>query len=521
MIAKQINAKALLGVGAALIIVGTGAALMTPKLEPDRAIGARIGDVKWNHEQHARMEDIPNCQVCHHTERPGTTNPRPCSDCHRIEHDHDLLIAGDLFMDIPAKKYEGDFGPPPMVAMHAKCIGCHKAMEEGPVSCRDCHDQTFSGNLGLVTWDHRHHARKMDTDCVRCHHKDTEAVTDAEYRACGDCHIPAAIKGLALATGIEEHENAKHGKCHTCHTIANPEIDNRSCVDCHPGLAVAEKTAEGEENPPSLEQALHGRCMECHSMEYPDLEPSMPVLCTDCHKPDSSIITLEGANPILWSHKRHAEYTRWECNRCHHTDIPDEPHMACRSCHGKGQFAGIPDLDEALSRNCIDCHKEEGAGLTCWESLEGGKSDLSLLVHPMDRDGSRYFWWDHRFHAVGAAISCRACHHNTMVLEGMPETAGLARPGIAESATHFQACTSCHGEDGPVPGSPADGAEAPPFQDALQAICLNCHQELDCGPLTWDELYEKRGLTPEERRKMMQNAENAKKRGDKKEEDRK
>lgn len=499
MRSKQIKVELLLAAVLLLIASGLCGVLVRPSAEPDQTLRSRFGDVVWNHELHARMKEINNCTACHHTERQGVTNPRPCGDCHSLEDNREAVIHAGLFVEPVEKTYAGEQGPPAMHVFHAKCLGCHKAMNEGPVSCRDCHNQTFSGNLGIVAWDHRTHARKMDISCVRCHHKDTEAASDADYRACGDCHTPALVKGLTLATGLVEHEDAKHGKCHTCHTISNPENDARSCVDCHGGLALPE---ENSEEAPSLEQALHGRCMECHSMDYPDLEPTMPVLCTDCHKPDPSMITLEGSKPILWSHKRHAEYTEWECNRCHHTDIPDEPHMACRSCHGTGQFAGIPDLHEAMSRNCIDCHKEQGAGLTSWESLEGGSDDLSLFIHREKGGEERTFWWDHRFHAVGAAISCRACHHNTMVRDGRPETAALALPGVADDATHFRRCTDCHGDHGPVPGSPADGSEAPPYEEAFQALCLNCHQELECGPLTWDELHEMRGLDPHGKWKM-------------------
>jgi len=501
VIAKQINAKALLGVGAALIIVGTGAALMTPKLEPDRAIGARIGDVKWNHEQHARMEDIPNCQVCHHTERPGTTNPRPCSDCHRIEHDHDLLIAGDLFMDIPAKKYEGDFGPPPMVAMHAKCIGCHEAMIEGPVLCRDCHQPGSAGAHGRAEWDHFSHSRKYGidggrgasrSDCVRCHHHDQDAETDADYRPCSACHLPAEARGESNATGLkgisgpgepDRHQGARHGECVTCHTQENPEDDLRTCSDCHEPW----RFDVAAEELPNLEQAIHGNCRECHHEGYEGLTARMPLTCQDCHERDPSWLENEEFGRVFWSHERHGRYRDMDCVTCHHMDQPGEPHLACRSCHGTGHFDN-PSLKEALTQNCTGCHQEKQAGFTEWKQLTIKKESVKLFEIEAP-EGS--FHWNHYSHALGDSFSCQECHHSLLRRDGEYVTAQRTGLPWPDDATRFRGCGACHGPDGPKPGSPADGSDAPGKLEALKKVCLECHQRLGCGPQSWEAFFEK------------------------------
>jgi len=496
---KEIKVELLLGAIAVLLVFGAGGMLVRPAAEPDQTLKARIGDVVWNHELHARMKEIGNCTVCHHTERQGITNPKPCTECHALQSNEDALLLAGLFVDVEEKQYSGQDGPPAMEIFHAKCDGCHKAMEQGPTGCRDCHAQSFSGSHGLVEWDHRVHARQMDIDCVRCHHKDTEATWDGEYRSCSVCHIPASLKGLEIATGIAEHENAAHGECHTCHTVANPENDKRSCLDCHPGLAVKEP-AGGEDEAllaVSMEQAIHARCAECHSVDAVEYKPSMPVYCTDCHKPDSSLLTKGRETPIIWSHKRHAEYTEWDCNECHHTDIPTEPHTACHSCHGAGHFEGIPGLPEALAANCIGCHEEQGAGLARWESMESQNAELAIFIHEEKTPESRFFWWDHRFHAVGLSLSCRECHHNTMVEDGVPVTEWLARPGTAQNALGMQSCSNCHGDNGPVSGSAAEGSKARTLDEAYKAVCVGCHEKLECGPRTWDALFEDFGVTAE------------------------
>ena len=514
---KEIKVELLLGAIAVLLVFGAGGMLVRPAAEPDQTLRARIGDVVWNHELHARMKEIGNCTVCHHAERQGITNPKPCTECHKLQSNEDALLLAGLFSGAEEKKYSGQDGPPAMEIFHAKCDGCHKAMEQGPVGCRDCHAQSFSGSHGLVEWDHRVHARQMDMDCVRCHHKDTEAKWDGEYRSCSVCHIPASLKGLEIATGIAEHENARHGECYTCHTVANPENDKRSCLDCHPGLAVEEKDGSGEEalltegealltegealltegEALSMEQAIHARCTECHSVDAAEYKPTMPVYCTDCHKPDSSLLTEGRETPIIWSHKRHAEYQEWECNACHHTDIPTEPHTACYSCHGAGHFEGIPELPEALDKNCIGCHEDKGAGLTRWESLESQKAELAIFIHEEKTPESRFFWWDHRLHAVGLSLSCRECHHNTMVKDDAPVTEWLARQGTAQSALGLQSCSNCHGESGPVPGSAAEGSEARALGEVYKTVCVGCHEKLGCDPRTWDAFFDDFGLTAE------------------------
>lgn len=490
---RQIKVEILLTAILVLIVAGASGMLIRPAQKPDQVLKARFGDVIWNHDLHARMPDIANCTVCHHTERQGVTNPKPCGECHTIFSNEEAVIMADLWVEKEERTYSGEQGPPAMEVFHGKCVGCHKAMKQGPALCRDCHGQTYSGSQGMVTWDHRHHARKMDVECVKCHHKDTEAKWDGDHRGCRECHKPARILGLEVATGIEKHEGKKHGQCHTCHTVANPERDRRTCIDCHPGLYRGEK--EGEEIAPSIDTAIHVRCGECHNLFSPEYEAPMPVLCRECHAPDSSMLFRGGSPPVIWSHKRHGEYTEWECSTCHHTDVPGEPHMACRSCHGAAHLKGIPEPAEALDRNCIGCHVEQKAGLARWKSLESERADLTFFTHEFI-DGSS-FWWDHRFHAVSLALSCRECHHNTMRKNGSLLTPYLSNPDVPEEAGDFQKCENCHGVLGPRRGSPAQGSEAPSFTEAFKKVCIECHVRLGGGPLTWEALCERQAFVEE------------------------
>jgi len=498
--AKIINFKVLLGIPLTLVCFGLMGSFLRPSIQPDEVLPSRFGDVYWNHDFHARMEDISNCTVCHHTEQQGTINPRPCSDCH-TDAVQQTLITPDLFMEVEAKKYEGDNGPPLMKALHNKCIGCHRAMDAGPLVCGDCHTQKFTGVHGQVTWDHRNHARGMvmdketglDGNCLSCHHQDKKATSDKDYRACHTCHKPVVSheENMKMETGTKDHKDYKHGECQKCHTLFNPEDDPVSCQECHKGIKV--DTEVGDQASlmqpslmrPSLEQAVHGKCAECHNVDYPELTGDMPVTCDDCHKPDPSWIDRPGVQPMLWDHEAHSDYKKVNCQTCHHTDSPGESHVACAQCHGTGLFDN-PSVEKILKEKCLKCHEEEKIGLDTWESLNSEKAVESYYKYESE-EGS--FWWNHRGHAIDYSFSCQNCHHYLIKRDGQPVMAKRAKVEWPQEANNIQTCRNCHGAEGPVVGSAAEGSNAPKVDSMYKKICLECHQRLEGGPQTWDDFF--------------------------------
>ncbi len=499
MASRRIKAELLIGAAVLLVTVGVGGTVLRPDLEPDQTIESSFGDVAWNHEQHARMEDIANCQVCHHQEEPGEANPRSCRTCHKIEDNFDLLVQGDLFMDVVKKEYKDEYGPPPMTSFHASCTGCHVAMNEGPRRCRDCHAPVNSGLHGTVQWDHRTHSRKIfinqdgsDTthDCVSCHHQDTEAETAADYRPCNACHEPVIAMGLEAATelvgiagpdGIKKHQDAMHGECASCHTELNPENDLRSCAECH----LSWKHDVEQKELPSLEQAVHLRCQECHNQEYEDLNPAMPTSCTDCHQPEPSWLNVPEVGNVLWNHKRHGNYRKLECITCHHQDLPEEPHMACKNCHDTGLYDN-PPLQEALTKRCLGCHEEEKTGLDTWDQLV--TQEYSVEHFKLETELGT-LWWDHHAHAIGDSFACQDCHHSILRKDGEYVTEIRAKKPWTKKEARLQSCRNCHGESGPVADSIAEGTEAPDLEKAMQKVCLECHQRLEGGPQTWESFF--------------------------------
>jgi len=487
---RQIKIEVLLGT--VLVLVGTGAAgiLLRPLGEPDQVLKARFGDVVWNHGIHARMKDIGNCTVCHHKERQGVTNPRPCSECHKRPDNRHAVINAGLWGVPPPKPHELEDGttvPFAQEAFHGKCMGCHKAMKKGPAACRDCHAQTFVGDMGQVSWDHRLHARFMyGMDCVYCHHQDGEAKTPDEYRPCRECHRDVdTMEKTQMETGIENHEEFEHLECHACHTVTDPEEGARFCLDCHQKMRPAlPEGASKEDHPPSIEEAIHIRCLECHNKDYADLTPGMPAICADCHKPDPSFMDGGTAGPVLWPHERHADFSDFECSECHHPNIPGEPHLACYRCHGSGDYGDIPSLKDALHKRCTECHAErDRAGPSDEEDCHACHSREEQDLHLYrGRTEEGECWWDHLSHANAFDLSCRECHHNTYMRNRMPFTVCTAFLACPEEANDIQGCRKCHGERGPGPLGERLQKEPKEYGHAMKTACGNCHDELEIGP---------------------------------------
>ena len=503
MARKRIKVEVLLSAIVVLLFAGFGGVAVRPAFEPDHVLPSRFGDVTWNHELHARHEGISNCTVCHHQEQQGNMNPSSCHKCHTPLTNQEALLTPHLFMDVEAIKYEGEKGPPPRVAFHNRCIGCHRAMDEGPLVCRDCHEQRFSGTEGVVRWDHRLHARKLEMpkeagsndNCIHCHHQDADARNEGEYRACEACHEPVVVKGMKWATDIADHEDEVHGECQTCHVDFNPEEDDRSCHDCHQNIFVDTKDKTSTQRP-SIEGAIHERCLGCHNPDYEDLTPEMPVYCSECHKSDPSWLEVPGVGKVLWNHKNHGKYGKEvDCQTCHHTDQVDEPHTACRQCHDAAHLQN-PSPKEALEETCLGCHKEEHNGLDTWAALMGDRKTEGEDTEQFERGFLSFdapegrLWWNHRAHAVDYTFSCRSCHHT--ILKEDEEYVTKSRAKLdqwPEEAARIQTCRNCHGQEGAVEGSPAVNTKAPKLGDVYQTICLECHVALEGAPQTWDAFF--------------------------------
>lgn len=80
----------------------------------------------FRHDEHNELAQIEECNACHHVYDDNgrlvddeSSEDQRCSDC------HELVASGRK--------------PPLMKAFHLNCKGCHKAQNNGPTMCGQCH----------------------------------------------------------------------------------------------------------------------------------------------------------------------------------------------------------------------------------------------------------------------------------------------------------------------------------------------------------------------------------------------
>lgn len=490
----------------ALITAGAAGLVLRPGSDPDVRHRAALGDVVWNHELHARMKGL-TCQVCHHTTRPGVTNPEPCLNCHKEpprEQQGRVLTA--MYKDLGAPPPSDQPPPPPpkpgkkegpeaMVAYHGKCLGCHQAMKQGPVECRDCHAQRFSGPHGRVEWDHRLHSRQMDVECESCHHPvKVDGREEVRLVSCRECHEDAVSTGIDMSTpAIPEHKFSSHKNCGVCHTEENPASTAPDCQACH------QKMKPPEGTPPPIEQAIHQKCFDCHNEKIDGSTPrtSGASSCSDCHRKDPSFIDSV-FGPVLWTHDAHAQ--EYECEECHHdrAGFESEPYLSCAACHNERRSGlridarmPISPAADAAHEQCLGCHEEKKRGPTACDDCHSRESAISVFH---TRIGTETATWDHRFHAVGLAFSCQECHHNMRTRDGLPFTVCAPGQPCPPEAGDAKQCSACHPDSGSAPGPAIMNAKMN-LQDALCATCTECHKKL-AGPAECQELTGPRSVPP-------------------------
>ncbi len=232
------------GVGAAvtaslvLILVGVLGYKVEGADAQDRPDGVGAG-MPWSHELHARHPDF-SCQSCHHKSRPGEAAMQPCGSCHKT--------SPDLGQPQPTPNKAGDR----RTSLHASCIGCHKAVEQGPTKCENCHEPG--------------HGTKA---CATCHGSTLEQLVAGGHAfvACETCHS-------SLARNIE---NDRH-----VGTVPNAGTP-AGCLSCH---GREERDAAGMPTKNFAKCPINGRvkladegqCRACHNPHSPRTNRRRPIL---------------------------------------------------------------------------------------------------------------------------------------------------------------------------------------------------------------------------------------------------
>jgi hypothetical protein len=195
---------------------------------------------------------------------------------------------------------------------------------------------------------------------------------------------------------------------------------------------------------PPLAQKVDGKT---HEVTQPEVE--LPDECSLYHLADQY-------EPALFNHTNHVEYAA-DCETCHHHSSEVEGAPPCRECHGEtsGDLRK-PGLKGAYHRQCMNCHREMGAGpldcVGCHAKATGGPVDPEaralasvgeqiLLGHLADEFGGVQF--KHRLHSE-VTDSCSDCHHHEKGYEKTPPCRECHnKPSELKQAYHEQ-CLNCH-----------------------------------------------------------------------------
>jgi hypothetical protein len=354
---RRIQFGLLLAAGIALLIVGIIGETGRSRELPDDIIESPYGSVAWNHELHARLPDF-SCQSCHHVAKAGTTDPHSCLDCHKRLTDPEALVVSHHEDETPHADEKVSQASPAMIAYHNKCIGCHTAVEKGPVGCRECHKlplQTGTQDMEKLT-----------------------ATDGPESVMLG--HIAQKYEPVEFSHA--DHVNDYTDGCGDCHHHSSDVEAVPSCRACH-----HTRTTQKGAKLPGLTEAYHGQCIGCHKEA-----DSGPMDCEDCHEehdpdtkfpesigPETSKLGHVSAiyDSVEFNHEEHVDYAD-KCEDCHHHASEIERVPACRECHNR-PFTPKGDkklgLIDAYHSQCVRCHLKMEGPTTCdgCHAVKGGK----------------------------------------------------------------------------------------------------------------------------------------------------
>lgn len=312
--------------------------------------------------------------------------------------------------------------------MADRCITCHtniaQQMQDASslhgalfqadptLACRDCHTEHRGANAPLTMMEEVSFPHEVVGFSLNGH----QLTAARAPFACDDCHQGD------LTSFAPETCDTCHRQMDTTYMTAHTLSFGAACLDCHDGVDRFDENFDHNVFPFQLTGSHAGlACVQCHvnARALTDFAAT-PQDCFSCHQQDDAHNGQFGA----------------ACAACHNTsdwkdadfdhNLTDFPltgaHMglACQSCHGSGQFAG-------LSTDCASCHSEP--------EFHAGVFGLNCAgCHTTDNWFAQYTGPHPAIADEGGSgvnhggASCRDCHTQTL-----------------RAAT----CTACHESNNP------------------------------------------------------------------------
>jgi hypothetical protein len=229
-------------------------------------------------------------------------------------------------------------------------------------------------------------------------------------------------------------------------------------------------------------------CRTCHTAGTPTkTNPALlacpRLLVTGYHAVADAPKTIALGTPgtygaVRFSHGKHAQMaaTGQGCNGCHHYDQA-RPIQECKSCHSTSRLRadlGKPDVQAAMHRQCLECHRDWNPAATCSSchvqagaiavsGVAGGTAQPAAkapkltapvrIVYETKAVEGKTVTFLHDDHTRRFGLQCADCHqrqscascHASTVLARTAATAAtrLAAKSGAVPATHAR-CSTCH-----------------------------------------------------------------------------
>jgi hypothetical protein len=377
-----------------------------------------------------------DCKKCH-ARGQYRTNKLACSDCHQDSH------RGQLGADC-ARCHATNTHFKGMSFDHDKVAQFPLTGEHEKVECNKCHpDRRYdlpSSTCNSCHADDEPHAKKLGTECERCHQPvkgaplfDHETMTkfartgSHQKAACTYCHRekPKAPPELGwtktLAPEKLDRTFPTMGmKCAECHRDRHEGRFGLECQSCHDTLAFNRASRAIHDTGAFRLMGVHDTlaCARCHQTDR--LLSGTGELCQSCHREDDAHNNALGP----YCGECHSQQ-EWMPPRFNHAKVGfvlrgAHKSARCDDCHGAGTYAGTPAA-------CDFCHTV----------------DASKVADPI--------------HNVSLS-ECSRCHTEVAFAP-----ARRSHPAFPLDGAHAAArCSSCH------PGGMYEGTGSD---------CLACHQQ--------------------------------------------
>ena len=326
------------------------------------------GPVKFMHKKHMTVTD--SCVTCHHY-RPDDNNSSEtvrCSACHQQAFHPDVPDRTGL-----------------KAAYHLKCLGCHKEVKNGPVSCTGCHGKNVPDHRDLVQLSGNPAPSDVTKECLRCHLSSAEGLSTSAHWL---------WRGPSINTFGREKEITNGKATNTMNNFCIALSNNwPRCTSCHAGYGWKDKTFD-------FTDMTKMDCLVCH-----DTTGTYHKTPKDAGMPDPKVDLIKVAQNV-------GKPSRKNCGACHfeggggdsvkHADMNStliQPNRTCDIHMGGYDF------------KCHNCHKTQDHHIQGRStSLPVAEGEFTCESCHTDKPHNENDLLDFHLNNHTKTIACNTCH---------------------------------------------------------------------------------------------------------------